>query len=379
MFGQSLVGPADDGGVNATMESPPTWRLRSARLAPFAGVTIACLPLSWLPPRAPGSTLVLVAAWTCLGGVGVLGVAVPWFRLPPILRLSVVALFCVGVTLLRETGGGAAGGYTALLVLPIFWEAVYGRRSDLVATIAMVTCTLVSPILSGDPAYPATSWRSVLIPLLAFTATGTVVHTLVGRVRASETLLAELTRRLESLAHCDDLTGLANRRSWNEHLESALAQRAEEGGALTMALIDLDHFKRYNDAHGHIGGDDLLRRLAAAWRADLEPHQVLARWGGEEFALLLPGSTTCDGQRILARLRRHTPDGQTFSAGLAAAEDRDAAGLLQAADSAMYRAKEQGRDRIVVAASARSVSANRPGPDRARWRDAGAWAPQTLV
>ena len=365
--------------MTVPFDSPQTWQLRLSRLAPFAGVTIVCLPLSWLPPRAAGSTPLLLAAWACMIGVGALAVSVPWFRLPQAFRLSVVALFCVGVTLLRESGGGVAGGYGTLLILPVFWEAVYGRRGDLVATITMVTCTLVTPVLSGNPAYPTSSWRSVLITLLAFTATGAVVHTLVARVRASETLLAELTRRLETQALHDELTGLANRRSWNDHLDSAIAARAEQGGVLTMALIDLDHFKRYNDAYGHVGGDDLLQRLASAWTAELEPHQVLARWGGEEFALLLPGSTTCDGQRVLARLRRITPDGQTFSAGLAAAEDRDATSLLQAADTAMYEAKEQGRDRSVVAPPARPPTGTRPPTDRSRFRSSGSWVPHTRV
>jgi diguanylate cyclase (GGDEF)-like protein/PAS domain S-box-containing protein len=160
---------------------------------------------------------------------------------------------------------------------------------------------------------------------------------------------ADLLGRLDELTRTDELTGLPNRRAWDELLVHELAVAERHDKPVSVAMLDLDFFKRYNDEHGHLAGDRLLRAAAAAWQGTLRATDVLARWGGEEFALLLPG---CDGPGaaiLINRLRGMLPDGVTFSAGVSTSDGTAAPRtLIDAADQALYQAKANGRDRVVV-------------------------------
>ncbi len=100
---------------------------------------------------------------------------------------------------------------------------------------------------------------------------------------------AEFLSRLERVARTDDLTGLPNHRAWEEELPREVARAGREGSALCVAILDLDHFKDYNDRHGHQAGDLLLKEIAASWQQRLRATDLLARYGGEEFALGAPG------------------------------------------------------------------------------------------
>jgi diguanylate cyclase (GGDEF)-like protein len=177
-------------------------------------------------------------------------------------------------------------------------------------------------------------------------------------LQAHQDTLRGMMRQLEDLVATDELTGLFNRRHFlrlaGRELDS-LAPNRQHG----LALIDLDHFKRINDVHGHAAGDRVLQTFAAVARACLRDGDVLARYGGEEFVLLLPN---CDADRLTAcceRLREAfacaEPVGVqverlSLSAGmtlLVAGEDLDDA--LQRADQALYRAKRGGRNRCDAA------------------------------
>lgn len=162
---------------------------------------------------------------------------------------------------------------------------------------------------------------------------------------------ADLLGRLDELTRTDELTGLPNRRAWDELLTHELAVAERHGKPLSVAMLDLDHFKKYNDRHGHLAGDRLLRAAAAAWGSSLRATDVLARWGGEEFALLLPGCDAHGAAALIERLRGSLPDGVTFSAGVVSSDGHDQArALMDAADRALYQAKADGRDRVVTAA-----------------------------
>ncbi len=176
---------------------------------------------------------------------------------------------------------------------------------------------------------------------------------LVGLAIASAAAREELTR----LAETDPLTGLANRRAFEARLEAEVLHARRTGAPLSVAVLDLDHFKEVNDRHGHEEGDRTLRTLAARMRSATRASDVIARVGGEEFAWLLP-ATTAEGARALAeRLRRiiaEEPFGiagtRTISGGVAElGPGDDGAGLLRAADARLYAAKSSGRDRVVAA------------------------------
>jgi diguanylate cyclase (GGDEF)-like protein/PAS domain S-box-containing protein len=177
-------------------------------------------------------------------------------------------------------------------------------------------------------------------------------HRLIG-VLVGEAALAmqraDLLGRLDELTRTDELTGLPNRRAWDELLSHELTAARRQGTELSVAMLDLDFFKRYNDEHGHLAGDHLLRGAAHVWLQHLRASDVLARWGGEEFALLLPGCDAAEAAEMVERLRGTLPDGVTFSAGVSCTDGTTAARtLIDAADRALYLAKANGRDRVIV-------------------------------
>lgn len=177
----------------------------------------------------------------------------------------------------------------------------------------------------------------------------------------------ELERRLEELASTDGLTGLANRRAFDDALEQAWRRCVVEQGELSLVLLDLDHFKRLNDRYGHQVGDDCLRATAAAIRSSLRgPGDLAARYGGEEFGIILPGADMAAALRVAEAARQaicelriphqdNLAGGNLLSASLGTATALSRAGgtikmpegLLQSADAAMYRAKRDGRNRVV--------------------------------
>ena len=161
---------------------------------------------------------------------------------------------------------------------------------------------------------------------------------------------ADLLARLALLASTDDLTGLPNRRAVDADLDRLLAQARRSGDPVAIALLDIDHFKAYNDRFGHQGGDRLLKAAATAWRRELRGGDLIGRWGGEEFLVLLPA---CDADAALLaadRLRAALPDGLTCSAGVAVWDGAEPPiDLIARADAALYGAKERGRDRTETA------------------------------
>ncbi len=174
------------------------------------------------------------------------------------------------------------------------------------------------------------------------------------RMLAAETAMAlersDLLARLEEVARTDDLTGLLNRRAWEEQLPRELARARRNNEPLCVALLDLDFFKNYNDERGHQAGDRLLKQSASAWVAELRASDTLARYGGEEFTVALPGCTLPNAKDIVERLRASMPADQTVSAGVACWNGRETAEeLVGRADAALYEAKRMGRDRLVTA------------------------------
>jgi diguanylate cyclase (GGDEF)-like protein len=161
---------------------------------------------------------------------------------------------------------------------------------------------------------------------------------------------ADLLARLEALARTDPLTGAANRRAMEESLTRILAAAPRGRRPVSIVMLDIDHFKRYNDSRGHQAGDGLLRDVVVSWRTQLRPGDELARYGGEEFLVILPDCDLETAGGIADRLRSVVPDGQTVSAGVAqwgGAETSTA--VIARSDAALYAAKAAGRDRTVLA------------------------------
>ena len=168
---------------------------------------------------------------------------------------------------------------------------------------------------------------------------------------------------LERMALVDGLTGIANRRRFDGVLQSEWRRAARSGEPLTLALLDVDHFKRFNDAQGHVRGDQCLRAVATALAAECRrPADLVARYGGEEFALVLPETTAAGARELLSSLllavhevtrqgEESEPKAQvTLSGGavtLIPAVESDAAPTLNLADQLLYEAKGSGRRRVL--------------------------------
>ncbi len=191
--------------------------------------------------------------------------------------------------------------------------------------------------------------------------------TIFTDVTAEKAAEATLTR----LAMLDPLTELPNRRSFLETADREMSRMRRHSGRACLAILDIDHFKQINDAHGHQAGDVILRALADLWSDMLRSSDTLARYGGEEFIVLMPETEPGVAIRLLERLRqatsaRHLGAGPedlrvTVSIGLAGlAPDGHIEDAIEAADAALYRAKEEGRNRVCTAPT-RDVSRRRLG------------------
>ena len=164
--------------------------------------------------------------------------------------------------------------------------------------------------------------------------------------------IRQLVTQVRHLADRDGLTGLYNRRRLDEELERDLRRAERTGEPLSLLILDLDHFKQFNDISGHVDGDRLLKEVASRWTAELRRGDVLARFGGEEFVVLMPACPIDRAVQVADRLRALTPDVQTASAGAAHWDGQEnGLGLIARADAALYQAKMTGRDRTVVAAA----------------------------
>jgi diguanylate cyclase len=212
--------------------------------------------------------------------------------------------------------------------------------------IALLGIAMVLPAAADELAELSAFGQSTHVVLVgAFVGTTLVLLRLWGLLRNLECKAAQL----ETIARVDALTGVPNRRTWDHELARACSAARTSQHPLLVAVLDFDHFKAYNDAHGHLMGDRVLRETAAAWGAAVEGHGVLARFGGEEFTVLLPDHRLDTAEPLLEQLRSSITADQTCSIGVAVwdvSEDPDA--LLARADEALYHAKRAGRDRIAV-------------------------------
>jgi diguanylate cyclase (GGDEF)-like protein len=478
-------------------------RRLASGIAPFAATALLGFALVPIGNRIDWGGYALAATLA----VAIVGAAVlvPWQRVPRAVRIAPSLLFLVAVALLRDASGGAVAGVGALALVPVFWLALHGSRSQLLIIVACVCAFFLVPVLlPGGPEYPLSNWRSAVVFTAASAIVGIAVQNLVARVRdhadalavrerdleaiadlsrslsvtanarericaaacdlsgahfavllegqsdgtlvwtagaglslppltftpetgpswalaaycsrtgllvsdadehpdtnaaafaaaqspaavlfepvhrgeeavgvlvvgwrqppsdprrttglvrllASEAAFvierADLLGRLTEIALTDALTGLPNRRAWDKRIEQAI----RDAEPVCVAMLDLDSFKSFNDEHGHQGGDRLLKEAAAAWRAELRPTDTLARYGGDEFVVLLHGLDLEAARRVVDRLRAATPRGQSCSAGVARRDAGEtAAALLGRADEALYATKRAGRNRSLIADS----------------------------
>ena len=316
-------------------------RRRFRQLLPFLFAMTIGFAFLALPPR-PHRTTDLLLVLGITGTVTAASILMPWHAVPRVCQVLPAMAFIPVIMILRELEGGASSGYAALLVLPVLWLALYSGGEAVAIAVAGVAAALVTPILiAGDPRYPASEWRWTGITVTVVAVTGYTVLRLVARSRS-------LAARLAELAATDPLTLLPNRRSWDEQLSREIARARRTGQPLSIALFDLDGLKAVNDEFGHLAGDALLQDSARAWRAQMRAEDFLARYGGDEFAVLLPGCPLPEAMTVVERIRAAT-SGTTCSAGVAEwVPGEPELELLHRTDKRLYAAKRAGGGAVVA-------------------------------
>ncbi len=234
-----------------------------------------------------------------------------------------------------------------LYVWPVLWSTFFFGRRGAVAIVVCIAVAHAGVLLALPPAssFPG-RWVDVMVSVCVVAV---VVMTLVRRND-------ELLDSLEDQARTDALTGLLNRRGFDERAALELARARREGACIAMASFDLDYFKRINDEWGHDVGDRVLIHTAATLRTESRDIDVVARFGGEEFVALLPGADSGDALAFAERVRKslaltgneRLPTVRVSAGILAHRAPRSVDELLHGADSALYAAKRAGRDRAVV-------------------------------
>ena len=325
-----------------------------AEMAPRAAYFYACGALlvgaSLVLPR-PGSST------PPLGGVVVAAAAAAgllWFwgrHLPPVAFPAIVAAGSGLITVLVREGGQASTAYTFIYI----WAALYAFYYFSIgqALLQVVLIGVLYGVFAGGEGASETHW------LLS-----------IGTLAVAGVWMQQAVQRVRALARTDPLTGIPNRRVWEDELARALGRARREESALCVAMFDLDHFKVFNDEQGHRAGDLLLQTVVATWRGVLRAGDVLARYGGEEFSVLLPGCSLPEAMTIVERLRAGVPRGLTCSAGIALWDGVEAdIALVARADTALYEAKRRGRNRAVAAPSVPDADDESVLAQSARWTD----------
>jgi diguanylate cyclase (GGDEF)-like protein len=334
--------PLIEAGLDVTRGRPLEGDGADLRLLPWVGSGVLAFVLLPLLPGA--DNLGNLLAGILLPVSVAIAVLPRWERHPAWMQALPCLLPFVMIGLVRGFNESPIAAYSPVVLLPVFWFALYGTRPQLLISVICVgvTYAVPSPALSGD-GYPATE---AIAAVLWMVVAGIAGFTLSELVRQREVLAA----RLERTARTDALTGLPNRRAWDEELEREILHAGRTETPLCVALLDLDFFKQFNDLNGHPAGDSHLKEVASLWRTRLRSADLIARYGGEEFAVLLTATDAFQAEQLIETLRDCVPVEETVSAGIGQWDGSESGPELFArADAALYAAKRGGRDRTVVA------------------------------
>lgn len=251
------------------------------------------------------------------------------------------SLYLIAYVLMAVAARSAGAASIESSSRPLLAEERPGNTRTLLLGLAAVTVPVVIVIAAlngGDSEHKLLAVGCVVVMLLV-----------LWRVRLLLDVIRRQSEQLTSLARSDSLTGLPNRRTLDFELERLQGGADKAGTPLTIAMMDIDHFKAVNDEFGHPAGDAALVACADAWQAAMAPPSVLARYGGEEFAILLPGLGLALALPVLDRIRKATPGGHTVSIGFAERRPGETGfETMSRADRALYRAKDRGRNRIIA-------------------------------
>lgn len=319
-------------------------------------------------PRGPS-----LEAWTVVSIVGFVGVGV-LIRTGVTRRLADPSLttfqmvYAIACAAWGYAVAESAHAIAPMMLAVILMFGMFGMTMRQVAWIAAYTVALFASVMAWesahDPAHYDPEDSFLLFLMMTTVIVGVVLltarlHRMRDHLRERSTALRQALDQIERLATHDELTGLVNRRHMQKLLEDERARSQRGHLPWCVALIDVDHFKHINDAHGHACGDEVLRALGERAAGLIRCTDALGRWGGEEFVLLLPATPLAAAHTSVDRVRQHFNEHPllvgaisltlSFSAGLT--EHRfgeSVAQTLERADQLAYRAKQAGRNRVMA-------------------------------
>ena len=351
-------------------------RIRLAMSGLAALLMVFCLVVMNAVAAAGLANAVHVRVWTVCSVLGLIVVYAAirsgWSRRfkDPALTLAQI-LYAITCCVAAFVIAGPARGVTLPILAIILMFGIFGlttRQMLGVLVYSLVAFGVASGVVAArdEPDYPtvvaAAYVGMVVVVLLSSTFLTTRVQSTREHLRRQKAELAQALEQIRQLATHDDLTGLLNRRAMLDRMQLEQRRSLRSGSPLLIAQLDIDHFKAVNDTHGHAAGDLVLQRFADTVRRNVRDTDVLARWGGEEFVLLLCDTPAADAVALMERLRQavqamQVPVAQgggpitvTVSIGLARHTPADPlAGTLERAARALYAAKAGGRNRVVPA------------------------------
>lgn len=354
------------------------------------------IPLTERNPHSHDYRLFLASYQLCTVGLILHALFIPmfvWLRVPVLAGFNVLSVVAYLVALSLSGRGRLATAlwiifaevnlHAVLAVLLVGWDSGFGyyllangpmlflnadwplaRRTLAAVVPVLLLAALHGYSLNQGPLYEI--GRSVRLVLYDFNLLATfamlsyVAYSYSKGARESEKQLRAATRSLEELAATDPLTGLLNRRAMTQEIDQEISRFDRRPRSFVVAIGDLDGFKAINDRYGHDAGDFVLTRVADLMTGFLRSHDVISRWGGEEFVILLPDTDVDGALDTVDRLRERLAtsvfvfEGQSLNVsitfGLCAYRDRMSRDeYLKRADNALYRGKEMGRNQVVVA------------------------------
>lgn len=334
----------------------------------LAGIALLSCQVAWGYTAERHATLLSGTAAAGTVGFYVLIRFSAALRLKPQVLAGLQSLFAIGCVMTAYAiSGPLRAALLGMMMVVVAFCAFALRPRQTLALAAAALAGMGSIMwwlqahdpLGHPPALEAMSFGYLAASLLSTALLTSEMSKLRRRMKRKKEELLHALETIRTLATVDELTLLANRRHMNELLVSE-ERRQSPGSSSCVALLDLDFFKQVNDQHGHALGDAVLRAFAVAARSALREGDTLARWGGEEFLLLLRDAGPHEARQVLERMaeRVHAlrvegldPGRRiTFSAGLAARREREPfSEAINRADRALYRAKAAGRDRIELA------------------------------